>query len=186
MSKKNKVNDGKKKVNKRNNIFKKIFCVNGRFELIGLLKNLEIPLVGGIIISLITKDSMSTYGSLKKSILTPPAFVFSIVWTILYIMMGLAAYRIYMNNKQGKNDYNGYFNYLVQLLINFLWSIIFFNFRLYGISFILIIILLIFIIITVIKFFKTDKIAGILMIPYILWTVFATYLTFYIWMFNEM
>lgn len=101
-------------------------------------------------------------------------------------MMGLAAYRIYMNNKQGKNDYNGYFNYLVQLLINFLWSIIFFNFRLYGISFILIIILLIFIIITVIKFFKTDKIAGILMIPYILWTVFATYLTFYIWMFNEM
>ena len=60
--------------------------------------------------------------------------------------MGLAAYRIYMNNKQGKNDYNGYFNYLVQLLINFLWSIIFFNFRLYGISFILIIILLIFII----------------------------------------
>ena len=159
MSKKNKVNDGKKKVNKRNNIFKKIFCVNGRFELIGLLKNLAIPLVGGIIISLITKDSMSTYGSLKKSILTPPAFVFSIVWTILYIMMGLAAYRIYMNNKQGKNDYNGYFNYLVQLLINFLWSI---------------------------KFFKTDKIAGILMIPYILWTVFATYLTFYIWMFNEM
>lgn len=141
MSKKNKVNDGKKKVNKRNNIFKKIFCVNGRFELIGLLKNLAIPLVGGIIISLITKDSMSTYGSLKKSILTPPAFVFSIVWTILYIMMGLAAYRIYMNNKQGKNDYNGYFNYLVQLLINFLWSIIFFNFRLYGISFILIIIL---------------------------------------------
>lgn len=66
MSKKNKVNDGKKKVNKRNNIFKKIFCVNGRFELIGLLKNLAIPLVGGIIISLITKDSMSTYGSLKK------------------------------------------------------------------------------------------------------------------------
>ena len=55
MSKKNKVNDGKKKVNKRNNIFTKIFCVNGRFELIGLLKNLAIPLVGGIIISLITK-----------------------------------------------------------------------------------------------------------------------------------
>ena len=64
MSKKNKVNDGKKKVNKRNNIFKKICCVNGRFELIGLLKNLAIPLVGGIIISLITKDSMSTYGVL--------------------------------------------------------------------------------------------------------------------------
>ena len=186
MSKKNKVNDGKKKVNKRNNIFKKIFCVNGRFELIGLLKNLAIPLVGGIIISLITKDSMSTYGSLKKSILTPPAFVFSIVWTILYIMMGLAAYRIYMNNKQGKNDYNGYFNYLVQLLINFLWSIIFFNFRLYGIAFIEAVILLILVFITTKKFFKVDKIAGWLMVPYVFWLTYASVLSYFVWVLNEM
>lgn len=176
----------KNKDNKISSIFKSIFCINGKFEIGGLLRNIAIPLVGGIIISLITKDSMSTYDSLKKSILTPPAFVFPIVWTILYIIMGLAAYRIYMNNKQGKNDNNAYFNYLIQLLINFLWSIIFFNFRLYGISFIVIIILLILIIITTIKFLKVDKLSGILMIPYVLWTIFASYLTFYIWIFNEM
>ena len=143
----------KKSINRRKNIFKEIFCVNGKFEFIGLLKNIMMPVIGSLIVGFVTKNSMSIYDVLKKSILTPPNLVFRIVWIALYILMGIAAYRIYMNNKQGKNDYNGYFNYLVQLLINFLWSIIFFNFRLYGISFILIIILLIFIIITVIKFF---------------------------------
>ncbi|WP_370773430.1 TspO/MBR family protein [Clostridium sp.] len=100
--------------------------------------------------------------------------------------MGVAAYRIYMNNKEGRNDYDGYFYYFIQLLINFLWAIIFFNLRLYGISFILTIVLLVLIIITTVKFFKVDKIAGALMIPYIAWVAFASYLTFYVWMFNEM
>lgn len=100
--------------------------------------------------------------------------------------MGIASYRIYMNNKYGKNDYNGYFYYFIQLLINFLWAIIFLNLRLYGISFILTILLLILIIITTIKFFKCDKIAGIFMIPYILWVTFSSYLTLYVWIFNEM
>lgn len=171
---------------KRKNIIKELFCVNNKFDFIGLLKNIAIPLVGGILVGLITKSSMSTYDSLKKSILNPPSIVFPIVWSILYVLMGLAAYRIYMNNKDGKNDYNGYFYYFIQLLINFLWAIIFFNLRLYGISFILTIVLLVLIIITTVKFFKVDKIAGALMIPYIAWVAFASYLIFYIWMFNEM
>ncbi len=176
-----KANNGKRK-----NIIKEIFCVNNKFDFKGLLKNILISVGGGVLVGFITKNSMNVYNGLKKSLLTPPGIVFPIVWTILYILMGIAAYRIYMNNKAEKNDYNGYFYYLVQLLINFLWSIIFFNFRLYGISFILIIILLVLIIITTIKFFKVDKIAGILMVPYILWVAFASYLTFYIWVFNEM
>lgn len=171
---------------KRKNIIKELFCVNNKFDFMGLLKNIAMTVVGGILVGLITKGSMSTYDSLKKSILNPPSIVFPIVWSILYVLMGLAAYRIYMNNKDGKNDYNGYFYYFIQLLINFLWAIIFFNLRLYGISFILIVILLVLIIITTIKFFKADKIAGTLMIPYIAWVAFASYLTFYVWMFNEM
>ena len=171
---------------KRKNIIKEIFCVNNKFDFTGLLKNILISVGGGILVGFITRNSMSVYNGLKKSFLTPPNSIFSIVWIILYILMGIAAYRIYMNNKAEKNDYNGYFYYLVQLLVNFLWSIIFFNLRLYGISFILIIILLVLIIITTIKFFKVDKISGVLMIPYILWVTFASYLSFYIWMFNEM
>ncbi|MEE0933629.1 MAG: TspO/MBR family protein [Clostridium sp.] len=171
---------------KRKNIIKEIFCVNNKFDFIGLLKNIAMPVVGGVLVGLITKGSMDTYDSLKKSMITPTNIVFPIVWLILYGLMGLAAYRIYMNNKDGKNDYNGYFYYFIQLLINFLWAIIFFNLRLYGISFILTIVLLVLIIITTVKFFKVDKIAGALMIPYIAWVAFASYLIFYIWMFNEM
>lgn len=180
---KNKFN---KVVKRKRNILKEIFCVNGKFNFIAMLKNISIPVGGGIIVSLITKNSMNTYETLKKSLLTPPDIVFPIVWTILYVLMGFAAYRIYMNNKAGKNDHEGYFYYLIQLLINFLWAIVFFNLRLYGISFVLIVILLVLIIITTIKFFKVDKLAGALMIPYILWVSFASYLTFYVWMFNEM
>lgn len=180
IKKKNKV------AKKRKNIVKDLFCVNDKFDLVGLLKNIAMPVGGGILVALITKGSMNTYDTLKKSLLTPPDIVFPIVWTILYVLMGLASYRIYMNNKAGKKDYNGYFYYLIQLLVNFLWSIVFFNLRLYGISFILIVVLLVLIIITTIKFFKVDKIAGSLMLPYIIWVTFASYLTLYIWMFNEM
>lgn len=171
---------------KRKNIIKEIFCVNNKFDFKGLLKNILIAVGGGLLVGFITRNSINVYDTLKKSFLTPPNSVFQIVWLVLYTVIGIAAYRIYMNNKAERNDYNGYFYYLVQLLINFLWAIIFFNLRLYGISFILIIILLLLIIITTIKFFKVDKIAGVLMIPYICWVAFASYLTFYIWMFNEM
>ena len=171
---------------KRKNIIKEIFCVNNKFNFKGLLKNILMSVGGGLLVGSITRNSINVYNTLKKSLLTPPNIVFQIVWIVLYTLIGIAAYRIYMNNKAEKNDYNGYFYYLVQLLINFLWSIIFFNLRLYGISFILIIILLILITITTIKFFKVDKISGVLMVPYIGWITFASYLTFYIWIFNEM
>lgn len=171
---------------KRKNIIKEIFCVNNKFNFKGLLKNILMSVGGGLLVGFITRNSINVYDTLKKSFLTPPNGIFQIVWIVLYTLIAIAAYRIYMNNKAEKNDYNGYFYYLIQLLINFLWPIIFFNLRLYGISFILIIILLTLIIITTIKFLKVDTIAGVLMIPYIGWVAFASYLTFYIWMFNEM
>lgn len=192
-SKKNKVILPKKKApkiksqnKKGRSFFKEIFTVNNKFNFKALLKNIALPLGGAIIISSLTRGGMIEYANLKKPSFTPPAIVFPIVWTILYILMGIAAYRIYMNNKEGKKDDNGYFYYLIQLSLNFLWSIIFFNLKLYGISFILIIILLVLIIVTTMKFFKVDKIAGYLMVPYILWVSFASVLTFYIWMLNEM
>ena len=160
-----KLKDKKIPKGKRKNFIKEIFCVNNKFDFIALLRNILIPVIGGFLIGLITKGSMSTYDSLRKSMFNPPAIVFQIVWGVLYFLMGIASYRIYMNNKYGKNDY---------------------NLRLYGISFILTILLLILIIITTIKFFKCDKIAGIFMIPYILGVTFSSYLTLYIWIFNEM
>ncbi len=174
-----KLKDKKIPKGKRKNFIKEIFCVNNKFDFIALLRNILIPVIGGFLIGLITKGSMSTYDSLRKSMFNPPAIVFQVVWIVLYFLMGIASYRIYMNNKYGKSDF-------IQLLINFLWAIIFLNLRLYGVSFILTILLLILIIITTIKFFKCDKRAGIFMIPYILWVTFSSYLTLYVWIFNEM
>ena len=194
MSKKKLEKDKKKKIKVKNkvkskkqrNILGSIFKVNGNFNFLALLKNIILPVGGALIVGFMTKGGMNIYNSLKKPVITPPSIVFPIVWTILYVLMGIAAYRIYMNNRSGRDDKGAYFYYLIQLAINFLWSFIFFNFRLYGISFILIIVLLVLIIVTTIKFFKNDKLSGFLMIPYILWVSFASVLTFFIYMLNEM
>ena len=103
-----KLKDKKIPKGKRKNFIKEIFCVNNKFDFIALLRNILIPVIGGGLIGLITKGSMSTYDSLRKSMFNPPAIVFQIVWGVLYFLMGIASYRIYMNNKYGKNDYTGY------------------------------------------------------------------------------
>ena len=100
--------------------------------------------------------------------------------------MGFACYRIYMIRDSGENTGTALFYYIVQLLLNYFWYILFFGLRLYGLSFIELIILFIFEIITFIKFIKLDKIAGFLLIPYILWTIFGGVLNFFVWMKNEM
>lgn len=188
----NKIKKQQKKLAKKlqkkekTNIIGKVFKVNNKFNFIALIKNILLPLGGGLLIGFLTRNSMIVYNSLKKPAFTPPSFVFPIVWAILYILMGIAAYRVYMNNKSGKDDRGAYFYYLIQLALNFLWSIIFFNLRLYGISFIIIVILLVLVILTTIKFFKVDKISGAFIITYILWLAFASVLTFFIWMLNEM
>ena len=87
----------------------------------------------------------------------------------------------YIKNKENNDDNGAYFFYIVQLILNFMWSFIFFTFRLYGLSFIWIIILFIFVVITFIKFIKIDKIAGFLLVPYMLWLVFAGILNFFVW-----
>ena len=160
---------------------------NKQFKFIPLFINLLIPTLGGFLVWYINRNAITYYGeNVKKPFFTPPGIVFIIVWSILYILMGIAAYRIYVKNKESNNDNGAYFFYLLQLILNFMWSFIFFTFRLYGISFIWLIILLVFVIITFIKFIKIDKIAGFLLIPYIVWLLYAGVLNFFVWLLNEM
>jgi tryptophan-rich sensory protein len=91
-----------------------------------------------------------------------------------------------MIRDSGKDIGTALFYYLIQLLLNYFWSFIFFSFRLYGLAFIELIILIVFIVITFIKFIKLDKAAGILLIPYIIWVSFAGVLNYFIWAKNEM
>lgn len=171
-----------KEVKREINIFK----VNGKFDLKALLLNIFIPIILGGLVGYFIKGSIGTYEVLKKPIIAPPGIVFPIVWTILYFLMGLAAYRIYLKIKDGKGGNNAYFTYWIQLVFNYFWSFIFFTFKLYGISFIWIVILFILVVITFIKFFKIDKKAGVLLIPYLIWLIYAGILNFYIWILNEM
>ncbi|MCI6275142.1 MAG: tryptophan-rich sensory protein [Clostridium sp.] len=151
-----------------------------------LIISLLISVGGGFIAGIFNKNSMMMYANLQKPAFSPPAILFPIVWTILYILMGIAAYRVYMVIKETNTSKLPLVLYGVQLLLNFLWPFLFFKFRLYGLAFIELVILFVFIILTTVAFFKRDKVAGILMIPYALWVAFAGVLNFFVWMLNEM
>lgn len=176
-------------INKIKGFFNRIvnlLKVNGKIHFILLIINIAIPLVGSAIVGYVTRDVTGVYNELKKPFFSPPGIVFPIVWTILYIIMGIAAYRVYVKTKEREVKGDEYFFYLVQLLFNFAWSFIFFNFKLYGLAFLWIIVLLTLVVITTIKFYRVDKKAGLMMIPYILWLIFAAVLNYFIWMLNEM
>lgn len=125
------------------------------------------------------------YKDFIKPSFAPPPWVFMIVWPILYVLMAVSIYRVWL--KRDKFDINRAVTlYLMQLLLNFLWAIIFFRFRLIGLAFIELMLLLIFVLLTTFEFFRIDKAAGFLMIPYILWVSFAGVLNFTFWMLNNM
>lgn len=159
---------------------------NKKVDIGALIISLLISVGGGFIAGIFNKNSMMMYTNLQKPVFSPPAILFPIVWTILYILMGIAAYRVYMVIKETNTSKAPLVLYGVQLLLNFLWPFLFFKFRLYGLAFIELVILFIFIILTTVSFFKRDKVAGILMIPYALWVAFAGVLNFFVWMLNEM
>jgi len=138
--------------------------------------------VGGLS-ALITGGSMDMYNMLVKPPLSPPGIVFPIVWTILYILMGISAYIIYKSRDISKKE--ALKIYAIQLLINFIWPILFFKLEWLFPSFIWILILLGVIILMISKFYKIDKTAAYLQIPYLLWVIFATYLNFSFYILNR-
>lgn len=140
-----------------------------------------LPLLVGAFSAFLTKDNMNIFEFLNKPPLSPPGFLFPIVWTILYILMGIASYLVLTSNKS--DDFALIF-YVIQLIFNFFWSILFFNFEAYLFSFIWLVILWILILITTILFYKISKPAGYFMIPYLLWVTFAGYLNLAIYFLN--
>ncbi|MBU5482712.1 tryptophan-rich sensory protein [Clostridium sp. MSJ-11] len=127
-----------------------------------------------------------TYEKLIRPSFSPPVWVFPIIWVVLYFLMAVAFFRILLRRKEGKNIKKAVTYYIIQLALNFLWTIIFFRFNLYGLAFIELLILLAFILLTTFEFYKHDKVSAFLMIPYILWVSFAGVLNFAIWALNEM
>ena len=139
-----------------------------------LLINIAIPLVVGGLSALLTMNSMEKYKDLRTPPLSPPSWIFPIVWTILFVLMGIASYIVYESNSSFKP--RALIVYAIQLLLNLSWSIVFFNADRYWVSVAIIIALIIMIFITIAFFSSVSNKASLLLVPYILWVLFATYL----------
>ena len=139
----------------------------------------------GLIGSLFTVSAIPTwYAALNKPFFSPPNYLFGPVWTILYIMMGLAAFFVYQKGWQKKKVRIALYTFGVQLALNTLWSIIFFGLRSPLGGFIEIIVLWSAIFVTIWRFATIDMKAALLMVPYILWVTFALMLNFAIVLLN--
>lgn len=144
-------------------------------------KSILIPVLIGGIVGLIISSAID-YNSLQKPFLAPPSIVFPIVWTILYILMGISYGLL---KSKSLTDKKIDLIYYIQLAVNAAWSIIFFLLKWRLFAFIWILLLDILVILMIIKFYKKDKTAGLLQIPYILWTLFASYLNLVIYILNK-
>lgn len=147
---------------------------------------IAIPLTVGIIAAALTRNNMDIYGQLKTPPLSPPAILFPIVWTILYILMGISSAIVYLDREKNRRAVKkGLTYYAVSLMLNFAWSIIFFNLEAAFFALIVLLALLYCIVRTIIEYQKVNPLAAYLQIPYALWVAFAGYLNAGIWLLNQ-
>ena len=138
-----------------------------------------IPLAVGGLASLLS-GGMGSYKVMNQPPLSPPGWVFPVVWSILYLLMGEASYRIFIAG----GDRSALKAYGVQLALNLIWSPVFFGLQMYLVAFFILIGLWIAIFITLRQFSSIDETAGNLLIPYLLWVTFAGYLNFGVFLLN--
>jgi len=143
--------------------------------------SIAFPLLFGFLGSLLG-DSKSGYEMLIQPTFAPPAFIFPIVWTILYILMGISSYIIYTSDSTNKN--NALIIYVSQLVLNSLWTLFFFRFELLLFSFWWILLIIAFVVLMIYNFYKIKPIAAYLQIPYLLWLIFAAILNYSIYLLN--
>ncbi len=137
---------------------------------------IALPLLVGGVSALLTRESMMLFESVQKPPLSPPGWLFPVVWTILYTLMGIASYLV-LTSEAPKEEVGRAINvYLYQLLVNFLWSTWFFNLQWYFFAFFWLVLLWGMILVTTVRFYRISKPAGYLMVPYLLWVTFAGYL----------
>lgn len=140
--------------------------------------------VGGLS-ALLTNGGSGLYEEIITPPLSPPSVLFPIVWTILFILMGISAAIIYTDRMASPpQKRSALYTYALSLIVNFFWSIIFFNLRAFGFAFFWLLLLLFLIVRTIVKYYKISPLAALLQIPYLLWVAFAGYLTLGIWILN--
>lgn len=145
--------------------------------------SLALPLAVGGLAALLS-GGMGDFKNMQQPPLSPPGWVFPIVWTILYLLMGYSAYRVYSSEKPQAQINRALTLYGIQLALNFIWPIVFFGFHAYLLAFFVLILLWGAIFLTMRAFASLDETASDLLIPYILWVTFAGYLNIGVYFLN--
>ena len=148
--------------------------------------SVAIALGVGALSALFTRNNMDIYSEVATPPLSPPAILFPLVWTFLYIFMGVSAAAIYTSHSASVSQRKRtLYTYAASLVVNFFWSIIFFNMRAFAFAFLWLLLLLYLIIKTILQYKEIEPTAAYLQIPYALWVAFAGYLNFGIWYLNR-
>ncbi len=154
---------------------------SGKVYLFGILLT---EAVGGLA-ALLTQEAAGLYGvTIRKPPLSPPAALFPIVWTVLYALMGVGAARIYLLPPSAERS-TALRLFLIQLGVNFMWSILFFNYQAFGLAFFWLVLLCALIVRMILSYRDLDAPAAWLQLPYLLWVFFAGYLNYGVWMLNR-
>ena len=149
-----------------------------------LLLCIAVPLVVGGLSALVTRGSMNAYSGMDRPPLAPPGWVFPVVWTILFLLMGAASYLVVTSGQDRQAIAEALQMYALQLAVNFFWSILFFNLSLCWAAFVWLVLLWGLVLLTLLRFFRISKPAGRLLIPYLIWVTFAGYLNLAICLLN--
>jgi tryptophan-rich sensory protein len=152
-------------------------------KILKLIVSIIVSFAAGAIGAIFTASAIPTwYATLIKPAFNPPNWLFAPAWSILYLLMGIALYLVWISPKENKKM--AYTAFFVQLILNAFWSIIFFGFHNLSLAFVEIVILWLTIVWTFISFYKISKPASYLLIPYLLWVIFAAALNFAVLRFN--
>ena len=149
-----------------------------------LLVNLAIPLAVGGASALLTHESMEFYETVDKPAFAPPGTVFPIVWTILFLLMGVSAYLVWTQYRAPLRR-RALWVYAIQLAVNFVWPLLFFRARAFLAAFVWLLALLVLIAVMIGLFCRIRRAAGLLQIPYLLWSIFAAALNLGVWLLNR-
>ena len=147
-----------------------------------LIISLIIPLAVGGLSAFLTRDSMMIYEQITQPPLAPPSILFPIVWTILFALMGVSSYLVYTSDAKNKKEALSLYG--VQLIVNFIWPLLFFNMQAFLASFLWLLLLWVLVALMIRQFYIARPIAGYLQIPYLIWLTFAAYLNFAIFLLN--
>lgn len=144
-----------------------------------------LPLAVGSVASCFVKDAIFIYESLEKPSLSPPGWIFPVVWFVLYVLMGIASYWIYRMDENDKDVKHAMLLYVVQLGVNFFWPLLFFKYSLQLFALFWIILLFVLVAMLIKAYGKLDKRAAFFMLPYALWLLYGIYLNLGVYILNK-